>query len=344
MVRFAFMKNSPVRPCQTKPTLPHEVKRRSGKTAAAGDKRANGRYFTAVNLFDTRHFRAWAAQAGLPQATLIEPFAGRGDLVRMLRDLDLCGRVRAYDIAPAGQGVKPRDTLAAFPHGNVVVTNPPWLARNSATRRGLPFPATRYDDLYKHCLAICLKNADHVAAIIPASFLSSGLFRRRLCGIDIATRPVFTDTENPVCLALFSPQESADVAIHHSGAYVGKLSDFERHLPRPAGKIPLQFNAPAGRLGLIAIDNTRAPSIRFCRGSDLRGYPIGNTSRMITRIAGEFDRNVNALAERLNEKMAEFRRETYDVYLTPFKGLRKDGFYRRRLSFGLAADFIRFYR
>ena len=306
------------------------------------DKRANGRYYTVANLFDTKPFRKWAKLAGLPEATLIEPFAGRGDLVRMLRELNLCDRARAYDIEPAAKGIKCRDTLANFPHNaGAVVTNPPWLARNSATRRGLPFPSCKFDDLYKHCLSVCLENADYVAAIIPASFLSSGLFRNRLCSVDIAAAPVFSDTENPACLAMFSLKDSKDISVYNGGKIVGKLSDLERHLPRPQNNIRVQFNAPEGRLGLVAIDNTRQASIRFCKGSELKGYPIVGTSRMITRISGNFGRNIGDFVENINERLDKFRAETSDVFLTPFKGLRLDGKYRRRLDYALAREFIR---
>ena len=165
-----------------------------------------------------------------PEATLIEPFAGRGDLVRMLRELNLCARARLYDIEPAAKGIKCRDTLTSFPHNaGVVVTNPPWLARNSATRRGLPFPYCEFDDLYKHCLSVCLENADYVAAIIPASFLSSG----------------------------------------------------------------------------------------------------------------NFGRNIGDFVESINERLEKFRDETSDVFLTPFKGLRRDGKYRQRLDYALAREFTR---
>ena len=308
--------------------------------APLNEKRANGRYFTAANLFDTAHFRAWAALAELPKATLIEPFAGRGDLIAMLRELRLCGDFRAYDIAPAAERVERRDTLKNFPQGGVVVTNPPWLARNSATRRGLTFPETRHDDLYKHCLELCLKNADHVAAIIPASFLAANIFRERLTAVDMANAPVFRDTENPVCLALFAPGETADAVIYNGGKRVGNLSGLERHLPRPALDFPARFNDPKGQLGLIAFDNTREPSIRFCRGAELSRHTIGFTSRMITRISGGFGREVGELSDELNATLEDFRRKTRDVFLTPFKGLRKDGVYRRRLSFSLARDFI----
>ena len=310
---------------------------------ASDEKRARGRYFTAANLFDTPHFHAWAADAGLPHEVLLEPFAGGGDLLTMLSDLRLRGDFYACDLFPAAPGIVWRDSLADFPRGfSVVVTNPPWLARNSATRRGLPFPQTRFDDLYKHCVDLCLRNANYVAAIIPASFLSSGLFRCRLRAVDVAGGAVFRDTENPVCLALFGPQSDGAIAIYQGGVFVDELSELERHLPMPSSRRPLRFNDPEGDLGLIAIDNTRGPSIRFCEGRELADYRVGGNSRMITRIATALPGGVLRFVDLANRLLDDFRENTADVFLTPFKGLRKDGKYRRRLDFALARDFIDF--
>lgn len=309
--------------------------------SASDEKRARGRYFTAANLFDAPHFRAWAADAGLPRAALLEPFAGGGDLLAMLADLGLRGDFYACDLLPAAPGIVRRDSLADFPRGfSVVVTNPPWLARNSATRRGLPFPQTRFDDLYKHCVDLCLRNAGHLAAIVPASFLVSGLFRRRLRALDVAGGAVFRDTENPVCLALFGPESSDAISIYQGGVSIGELSELERHLPAPSSRRPMRFNDPDGDLGLIAIDNTRGPSIRFCEGRELADYWIGGSSRMITRISTALPGGVSRSVALLNRLLDDFRESTADAFLTPFKGLRKDGKYRRRLNFALARDFV----
>ena len=148
--------------------------------------------------------------------------------------------------------------------------------------------------------------------------------------------------ETTLILAMFSLKDSKDVSVHNGGKLVGKLSDLERHLPRSENNnTRVQFNIPNGRLGLVAIDNTRQASIRFCRGSELEGYPIGQTSRMITRISGNFGRSIGDFVENLNERLEKFREETSDVFLTPFKGLRRDGKYRRRLDYALAREFIR---
>ena len=85
----------------------------------------------------------------MPKTSILEPFAGANLLISSLKDMGLCHRADSFDIAPAHTDVKLRDTLTDFPTGyEVCITNPPWLAKNSATRRGLAFPETPYDDLY----------------------------------------------------------------------------------------------------------------------------------------------------------------------------------------------------
>lgn len=303
-------------------------------------KRARGRFYTAGNPFALAPFREWAERAGLPGQRVLEPFAGANSLVRMLRELSLCGDFAAYDIEPAGRAVRRRDTLADFPSGfEVCVTNPPWLARNSATRRGLPYPGGAHDDLYKRCLELCLTHCPRVAALVPASFLQSGLFRARLEHYILLHRILFDDTENPVCLALFGPEPTATVHIHHDGEYMGDLQELARRLPTEKRARDLRFNDPGGALGFISFDDTRRPSIRFCGADEIRDHAIKTSSRFVTRIGG-CGRVTPARIARLNRNIAAFRRDTADVFLTPFKGLRRDGRYRRRMEFALARRFL----
>ena len=303
-------------------------------------KRARGRFYTAGNPFALVPFREWAERAGLPDQRVLEPFAGANNLIKMLQELSLCGDFAAYDIEPAARGVRRRDTLADFPSGFAVcVTNPPWLARNSATRRGLPYPGGAHNDLYKRCLELCLAHCPRVAALVPASFLQSGLFRKRLEHYILLHRILFDDTENPVCLALFGPEPTAAVRIHHDGEYMGDLQELARCLPTEKRARDLRFNDPDGALGFISFDDTRRPSIRFCGADEVRNHAIKTSSRFVTRIGG-CGRVTPARIARLNRDIAAFRRDTADVFLTPFKGLRRDGRYRRRMEFALARRFL----
>ena len=303
-------------------------------------KRTRGRFYTAGNPFTLAPFREWANRAGLPGKRVLEPFAGANGLIKMLRELSLCEDAASYDITPAGRDVRRRDTLAGFPSGfEVCVTNPPWLARNSATRRGLPYPGGGYGDLYQRCLKLCLDHCPHVAALVPASFLQSGLFRERLQRYILLHRILFDDTENPVCLALFGPEPAATVHIYHDEEYVGDLRALARRLPVEKRRRELKFNDPGGMLGFISFDAARAPSIRFCDADEIKDYSIKTSSRFVTRIGG-CGQVTPARISQLNRDIAAFRRGTADVFLTPFKGLRRDGQYRRRMEFALARKFI----
>ena len=147
------------------------------------EKRASGRYYTRGNPFQLEPFQTWAKASNLEQQAALEPFAGAKDIPQLIEAASLqCRAWALFDIEPGAEGVLQRDTLADFPNGfNVCITNPPWLARNSATRRGLPFPeSTRHDDLYKYALEKCLTHCGWVAAIIPEAFIRSGLFLQRL--------------------------------------------------------------------------------------------------------------------------------------------------------------------
>ena len=309
---------------------------RTGNSA----KRGNGQYFTIGNPFDLEPFEHWARHAGLPMARLLEPFAGANNIVRTLAAMGWCNEYASYDIAPAASSVRRRNCIKNFPKGHrVCVTNPPWLARNSATRRGLPYPQTRHDNLYKHCLQLCLANCRHVAAIIPASYLQARLFLRRLDAYILLHNALFNDTENPACLALFSARADDRVRLYSDNDYMGTLSAMHAALPVARRDRNIRFNDPRGQLGFISFDNTESPGIRFCRGEEVDARQIKVSSRFITRISGDFD-NLPRLINRLNDAIARYRHHTKDMLLTPFKGLRKDGRYRRRMDYALARDFI----
>ena len=303
-------------------------------------KRSKGQFFTKGNPFGLKPFQKWLDKTNLTHETLLEPFAGANDIINTLCSANLCNKFSAYDISPANRLVKKQDTIKNFPTGyRVCITNPPWLARNSATRRGLPYPKTIYDDLYKHCLSLCLKHCEYVGALIPASFLQTKLFRERLSKYILLHDNLFMDTENPTCLALFIPKKSKRVDIYYDNEHLGTLRKLEKTLPKSRKDKKVKFNDTNGKLGFISFDNTEKRTIRFCEIEEIKNYPVKVSSRFITRISGEFD-NIPKMIKQLNHQIDNFRDETKDIFLTPFKGMRKDGFYRRRMEFALARNFI----
>ena len=303
------------------------------------NKRQRGAYYTAGNPFDNSAFTDWATMAQLPKGCILEPFAGANSLINKLSDMGWCHQSESFDIDPSAKNVKCRDTLVNFPEGyNVCVTNPPWLAKNSATVRGMPFPDTSYDDLYKVALERCLDNCAWVAALVPESFIRAALFRDRLSNFVSLTGKMFTDTGHPVGLALFQPDNCEDVIVWRDSEKVGQLSELEKARLRSSNgnNIEITFNDPDGNVGLIALDNTVEPSIRFCKVSELEDYKVKPTGRHITKIRV----NGHIQIKKWNECLDDFRLKTQDVLLTCYKGIRKDGRYRRRLDWETARGIV----
>src|SRR5436305_385326 len=249
----------------------------------------------------------------------------------------------AYDINPNSPEVEKKDTIKEFPRGHkLIITNPPYLAKNSACRKKIGFPTTKYDDLYKLCLEIMLKNCDYVAAIIPASFINADLFLERLHSYTLLSSQMFTDTENPVCLALFSPQKSNSVYLYENDKYIGELYSLKKQVEQvlinnKSQPTTITFNNKQGNLGLRAIDGTRFPTIAFIEAKQVPKRKIKVSSRHLTRIHVPHEINLSLL----NERLKKLREITNDFFLTPFRGLRKDGKFRRRLDFQLARKIIK---
>jgi hypothetical protein len=301
-------------------------------------KRQKGQFFTVKNPFHHCAFSNWAEQSGLPSTSILEPFAGANSLIKHLQNMGLCNESVCYDIEPSHKHVQKRDTLECFPNGfDVCITNPPWLAKNSATVRGLSFPNCRYDDLYKFALEKCLDNCKWVAALVPESFIRAGIFQERLTDFISLTSQIFADTGHPVGLALFQPHPSSEIRVWSQDFQVGYLSELESLRPQQKPNGPdVRFNHPHGNVGLIALDNTYTASIRFCPVDELAKYTVKNTGRHITKMYVEG----NIQIEGWNEYLDDFRNRTHDVLMTCYKGIRKDGMYRRRLDWNLARGII----
>ena len=306
--------------------------------ADPGRRRSLGQHYTEGNPFTHPAFRAWAERANLPEATVLEPFAGANGLVERLREVSLCGESVSYDVEPGAEGVGRRDTLESFPEGHAVcVSNPPWLARNSATRRGIPFPESRHDDLYKIALERCLAHCGRVALIVPEAYIRTGLFHGRMTDFVSLTSRMFADTDSPAGLALFDPDPSPGVAVWSGEERVGTLEEMQGLQPAPVeGGPDVAFNAPDGNIGLFCVDGTTRDSIRFCETDELGDYIVKGTNRCITALKVDARVAVDAL----NERLADYRERTRDVLLAPFMGLRADGRYRRRLDWKTAKGIV----
>ena len=83
--------------------------------------------------------------------TIIEPFAGNGDLLNFIKEKDKY-KLECYDIDPKKDFIIERDTIENPPvyKNKFIITNPPYLARNKSKDKHL-FDKYNVNDLYK-CL------------------------------------------------------------------------------------------------------------------------------------------------------------------------------------------------
>lgn len=115
----------------------------------------------------------------MPQKTarcVIEPFAGKGDLLEWIVKNGNTLPVELYDIDPKKEDIIQRDTLMYPPNYKDawIITNPPYLARNKCDKKEM-FDKYDTNDLYK-CFIISLTQQEQCAGgilIIPAGFFLS---------------------------------------------------------------------------------------------------------------------------------------------------------------------------
>lgn len=315
-----------------------------------------GQFYTNKNIFKHDEFINWFNNIPKKEKEhILEPFAGSNGIIKMLSKLELVDKYMSFDIAPRDTNVFLRDTLKSFPNDySVVVTNPPFLAKNSATRHQIQLELENYNDLYEICLSKCLENAKYVAAIIPDSFITNKNFdkSRLYAVISLQQKNIFKDTEHPVCLALFNPEQSVDYKIYRNKEFLGtysSLKEKEMNILIPdTHSYTVMWNNPQGQIGLEALDATnKFKKMKFTLGQDIDSEEINAFSRLRTRILILDSKNrelsptkVNILIRELNKFLKNYRNETEDVFLTAFKGLRDDGRYRRRLDFNKARQIV----
>lgn len=287
-------------------------------------KKKLGQFYTTKNPFIGDAFCLWNSVR--PQGTeVLEPFAGAGNLFSFLSESWV-----GFDIEPNHLSIKQKDTISDFPTGyKVCITNPPYLAKNSASRLNLSVPI-KNEDLYLDCVELMLNNCEYIAAIIPSTFYALNKFRDRLIAWDKLDYRLFNDTDNPVGVAYFGP-DKYETKIFVNGMEVEK-NDL-------IGDSKLKFNVSYGNYILSAIDKTGTENLKVeeVYESFDRGKYLKDTSRNYVLFYSENKIDCN----KVNNFISEWRKNTNDFYLTSFKSMMKSGKYRKRLSFSQISSIIK---
>ncbi len=315
-----------------------------------GNKRQFGIWFTKANPFNHSRISKWLEIIHKTNLPVIEPFAGSGNMVKMLPYLNWQG---FYDIQPQQdyQQIHLRNSLVDFPKFSengekfqVAITNPPWLSKNSASRRRLDFDNEfLFDDLYKQALFQCLANCDYVMAIVPENFVKSGLFRDRLVSIIRLTSCIFgNETEHPSCIALFEKNASNDFEIWEGENFLGMYSNLINHAVTQLDSqniLPFKFNSSEGEIIMHGLDTRSGPTICFSLASSEQLSSVKRSDRHLCIIqipSNLLEIDIEKFIFTANKILTEYRILTCDVGLSPTKSRRRDGRVRRRLDFDIA--------
>lgn len=136
------------------------------------NKKSKGQFYTTNSSYILDGF-------SLPPSDIrciVEPFAGKGDLVEWIKKLNCNAKIHAFDIEPKGKNINKRDTLINPPdYDNAwIITNPPFLARNKSIDKSV-FDLYETNDLYKCFITSVVKqnNCRGGILIIPAGFFFS---------------------------------------------------------------------------------------------------------------------------------------------------------------------------
>lgn len=307
------------------------------------NKRELGNYYTTISPFGLIPFRKWLEKVGDIEI-ILEPFCGINNIPYRLQQYNWdCYNIDCTDknLTPQFE-IKQNDSIENYPQGfKIAITNPPYLGKSSASRRHIQYKYPEYPDIYLKCLEVMLKNTDYVAAILPESFITSPFFKERLDSVITLECKMFEDTECPVCLAMFVPESTDDFLIYSLNKYRGTYNELKQFNIKSVDDYGWVFNSKGGDIGLVCIDSTTDNRIRFLRGEYISDDDILYSSRSITKIKPQIEiSNIDELIQSANKILNDFREKTTDVFLTSFKGLRKDGKYRRRIKFSQARDIL----
>lgn len=311
----------------------------TGVPPSAEEKRALGSFYTVGNPFVYDGFREWMEH--LPKrTTFLEPFAGSGQIVKLLEEAGYKRTWQLFDKDESLSGVIHQDTIKNFPKGyRVAVSNPPYLSYHFAVRKRLSVDKEDfkgYASLYQTSIEQALASTEWLGLIIPDSFATSGLFTERLEHIISLPVSMFDDTDMPTCLALWGPKESDDFKVWRCSQFLGTAKELLRPLCTTVCASRIAFNRMDGQIGLRAIDGTSHPSIAFGSASLCPDDKVKASGRLLSRILVTGIADPDPICELANSLLNEWRGLTADFALTAFKGTRDDGVFRRRLDFSNA--------
>ena len=305
-----------------------------------------GQFFTEKDLWLKPHILDFIQNSGC--TIIYDPFAGQGDLLKAMK-IQGFHKTVGLDI-DIHLNWEINDSLVTIPtiDNAIIVTNPPYLAKQSAARKKIDikkyFNGSTYDDLYLIALERMLEAQRYVVAIIPESFINSTFNKKGLLhSITILEENPFNDTENPVCVVCFDGIEKPlkQIKVFKNNDLVSHFKEIMDVRIFPTKNLKMTFNTLNGWLALRAVDSTDDKlKIHFAFKKDIpynweKG--IKTTSRHMTLIDIKInEENQKEFISTANKILEDIRLRSQSILLTPFMGNTKKGERRRRLDYNLA--------
>lgn len=313
---------------------------------ASVKKRSLGQFFTKNHFWLKKHILNFIKSTNAKIA--FDPFAGGGDLLKVAKEIGF-SEIKGFDIDKS-LNWSVNDSLLNIPkiNNSVIITNPPYLTNYSAKRNGIYesvkqyFDSCNYNNVYQLAIEKCLENNNFGIMIIPETFINSKFPKYRISSITIIEDLMFNDTENPICVICFDNimKSYDDVKIYKNGDYIGNLGYFEKMRKIPRKHIYIKFNSLSGQIALRAVDTTKTEKpIQFMKpiNMDYDLSTIKVSSRLITLIELNIEQHlIEQIIDHSNKLLFDFRKNTNDILLSPFKGNKKNGERRRRLDYQTA--------
>jgi hypothetical protein len=168
-----------------------------------------------LGQFYTTNYEYILQNLNIPSSitNIIEPFAGKGDLLNFINKENIDENtnkyfIESYDIDPKNANIIQRDTILNPPDYNnkFIITNPPYLARNKSDNK-IIFDKYQQNDLYKCFLIELTKNKCLGGIIIiPLNFWCS--IRKN----DIELRQKFIDVYDILIMNIFEERVFDDTS------------------------------------------------------------------------------------------------------------------------------------
>ncbi len=302
--------------------------------------------------------------------TIVEPFVGKGDLLKFAQASDSNYTFECYDIQPQCDLAIQRDTLMDPPayEDKFVLTNPPYLSRNKSIAKAV---FDRYDtnDLYKCFLCGLIKDPPLGGIIIiPLNFLSSIrsgdiALRARflnvfdLIQVNIFEEQVFDDTTYTVCAIQFqtkvdeTPAIKIDIYPHQTHIETTLTPDNNYQIGGQIHNLPSSNTYKITRLTRLTEDNPYTNILVKCIDDSLHKQiqlsivPIDQvyvdrTTNLSARTYATLqidppidNERQSILVDRFNKYLADERKKYNSLFLTNYRESKDIA--RKRISFGL---------